>query len=180
MVTDIESKKAEDIFADLEYGSDAVPQSAQKPESGGLKAEQQPEVSKEAVLESKPEPGGAVVKEPVKDKSMRAVASQPIAQAPAKADLVYQEVEKVLEEDLSDVYFKLPESAKAAFRQKGEETASKITLLLKSTKVKIKEVFKLIVVWLKVIPGINRFFLEQEAKIKTAKLISIKDKGLKK
>ena len=59
------------------------------------------------------------------------------------------------------------------FRQKGEETASKIEKLLLDVKVKIKEVLNLLREWLKVIPGVNKFFIEQEAKIKADRILNL-------
>ena len=56
----------------------------------------------------------------------------------------------------------------------GEETASKIAQLLEAAKVKTRKIFDLIVKWLRIIPGINRFFLEQEAKIKADKILRLK------
>jgi hypothetical protein len=58
----------------------------------------------------------------------------------------------------------------------GEETVEKINSLLDKTKIKIGKIINLIKKWLKIIPGINQFFLEQEAKIKTDKIINLKDK----
>ncbi|HZJ41757.1 MAG TPA: hypothetical protein VFD51_01950 [Patescibacteria group bacterium] len=58
----------------------------------------------------------------------------------------------------------------------GEDTTAKINLLLNKTKIKVDKIISLIKKWLKIIPGINHFFLEQEAKIKADKIINIKDK----
>lgn len=91
------------------------------------------------------------------------------------ADPVYRKVENVLEDGLFDFYSKLDKETKAEFRQKGEETATKINQLMKQAKVKAKQIFELIINWLKIIPGVNRFFLEQEAKIKTARILAIKN-----
>ena len=45
---------------------------------------------------------------------------------------------------------------------------------VKGEKVKVKEIVKLIIEWLKIIPGASRYFLEQEAKIKTDKILKLK------
>src|SRR3989344_6948937 len=84
------------------------------------------------------------------------------------------EIESVLEQDLEGVYFKLEPAVQQKFKVKGEETARKIEKVLQKTKVKAREIFKLIVEWLKVIPGVNRFFIRQEAKIKTNQIIKLK------
>lgn len=83
-------------------------------------------------------------------------------------------VEKIMEEDLKEIFQTLSPIQKQEFKLKGETTATKIRQLLKSSHVKAKKIFELIVEWLKILPGINRFFLEQEAKIKTDKLVALK------
>ena len=45
-----------------------------------------------------------------------------------------------------------------------------------ATTGKAKKIFQLILEWLKLLPGINRFFLEQEAKIKTDRIIHLNQK----
>jgi len=60
------------------------------------------------------------------------------------------------------------------FKQKGEETAGKIRSMVETAKENARKIFDLIRDWLRVIPGVNRFFLEQEAKIKTDKILRLK------
>ncbi len=85
---------------------------------------------------------------------------------------VYKKIEKILEEDLADLYNSLNYKEKMIFKAKGEEVAKSIfQLIYKKSKVKVKKIIKLIRSWLKLIPGINKFFLEQEAKIKADKII---------
>lgn len=81
-------------------------------------------------------------------------------------------IEKILAEDLEDVYKALPDNLKNDFKITGEETARKIEELVAKVKVNTKKIVKLIVNWLKIIPGVNKFFLEQEAKIKTDAIIN--------
>ncbi|MDO8499364.1 MAG: hypothetical protein Q7S66_01745 [bacterium] len=83
-------------------------------------------------------------------------------------------IEKIMEEDLKEIFATLSPITKQEFKLKGETTAAKIRELLKSSHSKAKKIFALIVEWLKILPGINRFFLEQEAKIKTDKMIGLK------
>jgi hypothetical protein len=45
-----------------------------------------------------------------------------------------------------------------------------------SAKFKVKAIVDLIKKWLAIIPGVNKFFLEQEAKIKTDQIIALKQK----
>lgn len=89
---------------------------------------------------------------------------------PVKSQLE-KEIGDVLAEDLENLYWELPETERLIFKYKGEETASKIRLLLGEASVKVQEIFRLIVEWLKLLPGVSNFFIEQEAKIKTDKLM---------
>lgn len=92
-------------------------------------------------------------------------------------DEITREIEELLAEDLTDLFLKMNPAEQEAFRLKGEETASKIRVLLSAAKVNVKKILFLIRDWLKMIPGVNRFFLEQEAKIKTDKiLLSVEDR----
>lgn len=85
-------------------------------------------------------------------------------------------IEKILEDHIADLYVRIPDKDKPAFRSKGEEVAQKIDSLLKQAKVQAKKIFDLILSWLKMVPGVNKFFIEQEAAIKTDSLIALKNK----
>jgi len=92
---------------------------------------------------------------------------------PQVRDQVSMEIEKVMEEGLEDAFKELTPVQQQEFKLKGEETAFKVRDMLKSGHVKVKKIFRLILEWLRLLPGINRFFLEQEAKIKTDKIITL-------
>lgn len=95
---------------------------------------------------------------------------------PQVQDEVSIKIEKILESGLADEFAKLSPIAKQEFKIKGEETTTKIRELLRGTHIKVKKIFYLIVEWLKILPGINKFFLEQEAKIKTDMIIGLHNK----
>lgn len=86
---------------------------------------------------------------------------------------LHQNIENILEEDLEEIYFEMDPATQDAFKKAGEETTKEIINLIENAKVSFKKVFKLITNWLKIIPGINKFFLEQEGKIKTDKILKI-------
>lgn len=90
---------------------------------------------------------------------------------PVAKDEFTQEIESILSEDLTDLFLKMTPEQQEEFQAKGEETASKIRIILSSAKVGMKKILVLISEWLKLIPGVNKFFLEQEAKIKTDKIL---------
>jgi len=96
---------------------------------------------------------------------------------PQTKDEVTVKIEKIMESGLKDAYEQLSPIAQQEFKIKGEETANKIRELMRSAHLKVKKVFQLIYEWLRLLPGINKFFLEQEAKIKTDKIIAVKKSG---
>jgi len=95
--------------------------------------------------------------------SITSVVSQP--------EPVVKQIEDILSDGLSDFYLQLPQDQQQRFKQGGEEAAKKINTLLQQTKIKIKEIIGVIVGWLKGIPGLNKFFIEQSAKIKADKIL---------
>ena len=92
----------------------------------------------------------------------------------------FSDIEEILEDGLAEAFNQLSPAKQQEFKTKGEETTKNITELLNSSKEKIsqlsKKIYNLIINWLKVIPGANKFFLEQEAKIKTDKILALKNK----
>lgn len=124
-------------------------------------------------------PKESVAKAPAKEPVGETPPSPPVMTPPsvtalsAKPALV-QDIESVLEEGLSELYVSMPEALQSEFKIKGEETTRKIVQILERGKNIAKKVFETIVEWLKLIPGVNKFFLEQEAKIKTDKILNIK------
>lgn len=99
------------------------------------------------------------------------VATGQAVKAPKDEAII--EVEKVLEQGIGPFYSSLPPEAKTLFRKKGEEAATEIAEMVRMLNVKVKRVLELIYVWLKTIPGVNKFFLEQEAKIKTDRIMEL-------
>ncbi|MDD4900761.1 MAG: hypothetical protein PHS62_01450 [Patescibacteria group bacterium] len=85
-----------------------------------------------------------------------------------------KQIEKVLASGLDDIYLSLTPEKQEQFKRAGEETAGKINKLLSKTKVKLGAIVKLIRKWLSLIPGVSKYFLEQEAKIKADEIIKLK------
>ncbi|MFA4831145.1 MAG: hypothetical protein WC862_04775 [Patescibacteria group bacterium] len=93
---------------------------------------------------------------------------------PQIRDELTVKVEKIMEEGLKEAFQELPVIQQQEFKMKGEDTALKIRILLRAAHLKVKKIFRLLLEWLKMLPGINRFYLEQEAKIKTDKIVTLK------
>ena len=84
-------------------------------------------------------------------------------------------IDKILADGLGDIFLKMSPAKQKEFQTKGEETVKKISLLLNETKVSVGKIVELIKKWLKLIPGVNKFFLEQETKLKVDKIIKMKN-----
>ena len=102
-------------------------------------------------------------------------AKSALPQSVSQKSETLEKIEDIMEEDLESVYQELPEEAKKVFREKGEETAVEIESMLHRVKLKSKDVFKLLFGWMKVIPSVNKYFLKQEAKIKTDEIMHVKE-----
>lgn len=94
-------------------------------------------------------------------------------------DPVLKKVEEILEEDMAETYQSLPPELRAKFKQRGEAVAEAVKVMISSAKIQAKKVLKLIVAWLRIIPHVNRFYLEQEAKLKTDLIMDFAEKQKK-
>lgn len=102
-----------------------------------------------------------------------APAAEAVEQVVAAEDPVVMEVEKILEDGLGDFVETMPEDARQRFLVKGKEVSIQIADMVRKFKVELRRTISLIRDWLMTIPGANRYFLEQEAKIKTDRIISL-------
>lgn len=97
--------------------------------------------------------------------------SPPKQETPKKSKRL-KGIEDILSADLGEAYNKLDKDQKKAFKDKGEEIALNVNEMIKKGKFKVKKVWQWIRAWLKMIPGVNQFFLEQQTKIKVDKLMN--------
>lgn len=141
----------------------AAPESQEAPAT----PEQRPETATESVAET--------VAEPTPTVQLPDDTATDTAQIPVDA-VVLSKVENILSEGMDKVFLEMDAATQQQFKIKGEETARKITQLLKKSKVKIKEVISLVMDWLRVIPKVNKFYLEQEAKIKADAIMKMHKK----
>ncbi len=93
------------------------------------------------------------------------------AVTPPVKDEVILELEKILEDGLGEYVSSMPEEARMRFLYKGQETAQRLASMVQGVKIQAKKVVDLIRDWLLTIPGVSKFFLEQEAKIKTDRVL---------
>jgi len=101
-------------------------------------------------------------------------ASQAVPSAPRiPKDATMVKVETVLEEGLHDVYAKLDPARKQKFKTEGETVAAKLSEMVRKATFKAREALMLITKWLMIIPGLNRFYLEQEAKLKADRIAAL-------
>ncbi|MFA5051716.1 MAG: hypothetical protein WC544_01485 [Patescibacteria group bacterium] len=161
----------QDIFAET------TPEQAPQPERPEIGVEAAPEQVPETRPEQAPE-------QATEDEQSRrqyvtpAPAEEPVAVQPKSEEEL--RVEAILSDHLEEIFMQMNPEEQAAFQKKGEETASQIAVLLQDVKVKVKSILDLIRDWLKAIPGVNKFFLEQEAKIKTDRIIALHEQKHKK
>lgn len=100
----------------------------------------------------------------------------PTPTAPAAATVksaTRKEIEQVLSDGLVPMYQGMTAQEQARFRRTGEETAGAIEQLLGTFKATAKIVYQLIRAWLLLIPRVNKYFLEQETKLKTDRIMEL-------
>lgn len=100
-------------------------------------------------------------------------AAQPVILEKSKT---FKEIESILSEGLGEIYQSLPDNLKEQFKVKGEETTTQIERIISQTKIAVHKIVDLIKTWLMIIPGVNKFFLEQESKLKAGKILSLAEK----
>ena len=144
-----------------------------KSESSPFERAPKPESGRETAPEAAP----SAERPQAEERISEAVAPAPVSAEPLDAakpnDPVVASIESILAEDLYEHFQAMPPALQAKFRQKGDETVSKLSQMVGKAVIKAKEVLKLIVGWLKLLPGVNKYFLEQESKIKADKILEL-------
>ncbi len=134
---------------------------------------EEPELAPEAASEARTEAPNDTNEQAQSIVAEKVAVPVVVRQAVASTkDPVLQGVEDILSKGIAEIYSGLSPDKKPIFRAKGEEVAHKIKAMIEKGKVKVHAILKLIKEWLHTIPGINKFFLEQEAKIKTDLIIA--------
>ncbi|MEK9151917.1 MAG: hypothetical protein AAB692_00970 [Patescibacteria group bacterium] len=129
-----------------------------EPNAEFLEAETSPEEAPEAETQAEqaaqPAPASPAPKVPPKDESL-------------------VKVEKILEENLKDVFFTMTPAVRKNFKAAGEKLAVELRGYVEKAKANAKKVLAMIRKWLLMIPRVSRYFLDQEAKIKTDKVMRL-------
>lgn len=94
--------------------------------------------------------------------------------AQIRKDKRKKEIEAALAANLDEFYLQMNQDKRREFKIAGEKTAAKINELLDEARIRARKIADLIKKWLSLIPGISRYFLEQETKIKTDEILRIK------
>ena len=155
---------------------ESLPQGEMKPEQVGAEETQ---VEVETPLEQASEQATEQAVDQAATYSVPSQAASVVAPAVPIAPVVEKTeeekaIEGILAEGLDALYSNLPDNRKQEFKQKGEVAATQINQLLQAVKVKVGKIVSIIKKWLSMIPGVNKFFLEQESKIKADRLLDYK------
>lgn len=152
-------------MSELERVSSLVPR-VETPNAQSVEVGVEQESSHSEMVQQAPSNGAPSTPAPVAQPKSVAV---PVANDPRVK--ILKDIEAILSDGLQDVYKGLSDDRKKIFRQKGEAAANAIAEMVIQGKAKIKEIWKLLKDWLGSLPGMNKYFLEQEIKIKTDRVM---------
>lgn len=152
--------------------------------SENKKIEQVPVVEQILASETESKPEQRVEQSVVQQKSEQVSPNQVVLPsddsttplATIDDSIVLEQVESILAQGMDKVFLSMDATTQEAFKLKGEQTAKKITTLLQKGKIVINDIISIIMEWLRVVPSINQYYLEQEAKIKADLIIKMHKK----
>ncbi len=148
--------------------TESVPENLSQPESlpHPEKQEQKPE--------QKPEHKDKKEKLKSDEPTIPAKSVINITNDQSRKEIQKKQIDDILSFGLSDIFLDLEPAKQQEFKKTGEVTVSKINALLNKANVNINKIVHLIKKWLGILPNANKYYLEQEAKIKADKIIQIK------
>ena len=151
--------------ANIEKPSVATEQSPTSPEQEGAQ-EQKPEKVPEQATEQ--------TAEVAQTQPAVVLPDTTPAPTPVVANTVpLEKIETILSEGMDNAFLSMDVATQAQFKVKGEETVQEIATLMQQAKVKARQVVELILGWLRIIPRVNKHYLEREAKIKADKIMAL-------
>jgi hypothetical protein len=139
-----------------------------------ISQEQNQEQHEQQPVKEQPEKQEDQTEHPSSDTVIKPTPQPKTVIIPQVKDALTNQIEKIMESGLVDAFKEMNEIQKQEFKVKGEQSAKQIKELLGKSKVKIKKIYEILVAWLQIIPGISRFFIQQEAKIKADKLLALR------
>lgn len=155
------------------FDTASIKEEPTKPESSGFDVHvTESEVGQEA------EPALTKEQAPITDANAGTTpvlaSDQPAAAAMSDTkDQVYEEVASIVQDGIEQMTATMEPTAKERFLKKGQEITFIIASMVRGFHVKAKEVLRLLKEWILTIPGVNKFFLEQEVKIKTDRIVEL-------
>ncbi len=165
--------------------ADNKPLNLTEQENLAQEALQQKELLGKSSLETKedtlktPEQGGTKETEALSGEETAAEPSAvpvkyaKLAPRPEPKPIQFAQIENILSEDLKEAFLELNPDQQIKFKREGERVAGIIFQMLISAKIQVKKIVDLIAHWLKRLPGVNKYFIEQESKIKADKIINM-------
>ena len=90
------------------------------------------------------------------------------------ADQLVKNIEGTMSEGLEESYKSMDPALQERFKATGETTAQAISNLLQQSKIQVKKIVILLLKWLRLIPRVNPYYLEQQAKIKADAIVALK------
>ncbi|MEI8360848.1 MAG: hypothetical protein WCG01_01860 [bacterium] len=136
--------------------------------------ERRPDLPSQAIERSDNSQDEGVSNKEVKSSGSRLPLPVPPSLASSEQE---KKIENILARDVVELYKGLKDADKLKFKKEGETTAKKISSLLDEGKVQVSKIFNLIKNWLSMLSGVNKYFIEQEAKIKVDEIIQLKKGG---
>lgn len=95
----------------------------------------------------------------------------PVVASLTDADLLRRRIEDILAEGLAKTFQALPPATQAQFKVVGEQTAVRITNEVRHRTPRLERLINAVTAWLRLIPNLNPYYLEQEAKMKVEKIL---------
>lgn len=155
----------------IEESSEEIDLEFELPKTDEQKIEVPGLIEQEKPKEQKPESSQETLETVREQREVEAKTPVPAPTIQIDSGEREKQIEEILSAGLEETYQNLPPGKQQEFKQGGEKTCQEINSLIAKGKATAKKIIELIKKWLSLIPGVNRFFLEQEAKIKTDRIM---------
>lgn len=130
------------------------------------------EIAREVEREAEGAEAGEGAKEPKPaEPALQVAVAQDVPVKEISRDPLLIEVEGKLADGLWDAYKSMSPGVRAKFKAEGERIAHVAREGVASGKIAAESLLTMIIDWLKMIPHVDRWFLMQDAKLKTDALI---------